>query len=204
MKKLVVLTLVGTFVFANISGVKAAEEPVNAGNEETSSGIEVTLSDEQKSALKRYESTFINTGLYEEFTIANTGKMLSSKGFDELKLKYNMSKDDMNFVQSFIESNNASVDASTRRISSRMYIEGFRVYLSYSEAKSYLGTAVAAGPVAITGALAVLGGTVGGPLGAVVCGIAGVYGCNAIVTTYTKAIKAKRGVWLGWGGVGIN
>lgn len=110
----------------------------------------------------------------------------------------------MEFIKNFINVNNMAVLHNKYGISTMMYVKNFRVYLSYNETKSYLGTAAATGPIEITGALAALSATVGGPVGAVVCGDAGLYGASRVVNVTKEAVRKKKGVWIGWDGIGIH
>lgn len=212
MKKILSTIFAATLFITSIQGVSASEdhnkngEPTQtiAGNNESDG-----LSAKQEEALKTYTELFVDSGMYQDFEISDKGEMISNKSFAQLQSEYNLTDEEINFIENIVTVNNQSALAPSEIPAApnprlRMSIKNFRVYLTYGETKSYLGSAVIAGPIAVIGALATIGSVVGGPIGTVVCSLAGVYGANYIVEVTKSAINKRKGIWLGWGGIGIN
>lgn len=205
MKKIIIATATVSMLLANVQGINAnAKEPAPSfiqSDIDTNDFESVSLSEEQKEALAYYQKIFIDSNLYKEYSLDSQGRLVTELSDMEIQNKYALSDADMEFISDVLETNHNS---ATPKANTRMTIKNFRVYLTYSETKSYLGGAITAGPVAVTGALAVIGAAVGGPLGSVVCGVAGIYGASYIVSVANNAIRNRRGVWIGWGGIGLN
>lgn len=204
MKKLLTATLATTMLFSGTMGISANESTEPTVKNLSQNYEEINLTDEQEAVLQRYQNIFIDTGMYNEFTVTDDGALSTTQNYSFLKAKYNVSDNDIQFVKNFVTANQMAVQQAKTGIRTRLAVKNFRVYLTYKETKSYLGTVVTSGPIAVIGALAALGMTVGGPAGAVISGVAGIYGASYVVTVTRKAIKQKKGVWVGWGGIGIN
>lgn len=211
MKKILSTIFAAALLITNIQGVNASEGQNKMGESVSSisrSSESEGLSSEQEAALKTYMELFVDSGMYQDFQLSDKGEMVSSKSFAQLQTEYGLSDDEMAFIQNIIATNNRAAQSPVTipgapNPRTRMSVKNFRVYLTYSETKSYLGSAVIAGPIAVIGALAAIGGMVGGPLGTVVCGLAGAYGASHIVDVTKSAINKRKGIWLGWGGIGI-
>lgn len=212
MKKILSTIFATALLITNIQGVTASEGQSKMEKSVLSVSMSSEhggLNSEQEKALKTYTELFVDSGMYQDFQLSDKGEMVSIKSFAQLQEEYGLNEDEMAFIQKVIATNNQAVQspidipgAPNPRI--RMSVKNFRVYLTYNETKSYLGSAVIAGPIAVVGALAAIGGMAGGPLGTVVCGLAGAYGASHIVDVTKSAINKRKGIWLGWGGIGIN
>ena len=204
MKKLLTATMATTMLFTGTMGISANESTIPTVTNVSPNYEEINLTEEQDAVLQRYQRVFINTGMYQEFTVTDDGALTTAQDYTSLQKKYSVSEDDIQFVKDLVAANQKAVQQAKTGIRTRMTVKNFRVYLTYNETKSYLGTVVTSGPIAVIGALAALGMTVGGPAGAVISGVAGIYGASYVVTVTRNAIKQKKGVWVGWGGIGIN
>lgn len=211
MKKILCTVFAAALLVTSIQGVSASEDHKNGEGTTITIKNESTdgLTAEQEKSLATYTKLFIDSGMYKDFELSEKGEMVSDKSYVQLQSDYGLTNEEMNYIKNIVEVNNQAVqtpivipEAPNPRL--RISVRNFRVYLSYSETKSYLGSAVIAGPVAVIGALAVIGSMAGGPVGTVVCSLAGAYGANYIVEVTKSAINKRRGIWLGWGGIGIN
>lgn len=203
MKKLFTAIMASAIMLTGTIQAQASEHPTN-NSHDTNDYESFNLTDEQAEILNQYEKSFIKTGMYKEFSLNTHGALTTDKSFSDLQEKYNVSDDDIRFISNFIQMNQTTAMQISNGIGPRMTVKNFRVYLTYKETNSFLGTVVTSGPIAVIGALAALGMTVGGPAGAVISGVAGIYGASHVVTVTRKAINQKKGVWIGWGGIGIN
>lgn len=212
MKKILSTIFAAALLITSIQGVSASEGQNKMGKSVSSVSMSSEsdgLSSEQEKALKTYTELFVDSGMYQDFQLSDKGEMVSSKSFEQLQAEYGLNEEEMTFIKRVIATNNQAAQSPIEIPGSvnprtRMSVKNFRVYLTYNETKSYLGSAVIAGPIAVIGALAAIGGMVGGPLGTVVCGLAGAYGASYIVDVTKSAINKRKGIWLGWGGIGIN
>lgn len=209
MKKLFTIALSLSMVGTSIPAIHAQETTTKSAIDEMTVNTQdanyemIQLTKEQKEILNREQEIFINTGLVKEFTLNNEGYLTSSKNYDSLQTQYGLTNKDMKFVQTLVETYNNAAKLGQSRIMTRMQFKNFRVYLSYNETKSYLGTAVYAGPVATAAALAAICMACSGPA-AIVTGAIAVLGTSRVITVTKSALAKKHGVWLGWGGIGIN
>lgn len=205
MKKLLAIALTLGMIGTNIPAIHAQETSNDTtGNTQNLNNFEtIELTKEQKEILKHEQEVFIETGLVNEFTLNSEGYMVSSKNYDTLQVQYGLSNTDTEFVKNLVETYNNAAKMGKSTIQSRMQFKNFRVYLSYNETKSYLGTAVYAGPVATAAALAAICMACSGPA-AVVTGAIAVLSTSHVITVTKSALAKKHGVWLGWGGIGIN
>lgn len=194
MKKLIVFTLALVLFIGGTVNPVHASEPDNEYYEEKS---------EQLESLQKYNRIFIENGMINEFTLNENFELTTSKDFEELKIKYSLSDDDLAYVRELINFQNKSQQIKDMIPYYRFSFKNFRLYLTASETKSYLGTAAAAGPVAMAGALAALGTVVGGPAGSAISIAIGVVGSALICRKVSEATNKHKGIWIGWGGIGI-
>lgn len=210
MKKILCTVFATAMFVTSVQGTNASE------NRKNSEGTAIKVMNEssegltagQEKSLATYTKLFVDSGMYKDFELSEKGEMVSKKRFAQLQSDYGLTNEEMDFIKNIVDINNQAIqnliipESPNPRL--RLSVRNFRVYLTYSETKSYLGSAVIAGPIAVVGALSAIGGMAGGPLGTVVCGLAGVYGANYIVEVTKSAINKRRGIWLGWGGIGMN
>lgn len=87
MKKLLTATMATTMLFTGTMGISANESTIPTVTNVSPNYEEINLTEEQDAVLQRYQRVFINTGMYQEFTVTDDGALTTAQDYTSLQKK---------------------------------------------------------------------------------------------------------------------
>ncbi|WP_206921972.1 hypothetical protein [Alicyclobacillus suci] len=164
-------------------------------------------------AAQDFLGKMISSGLINEFSFDQNGKLTLNDSISDLASKYNLNSSDVANLQAIINAaqsyGSESTSSSKTGIQPQLSYSGGTVYFSHDDVDAYLFAAASVGPAALMAALDALATLTGGPVGAGLSLILDVLGASSLAGFTYMCVQAEyngQGVYIGltWNGVFPN
>jgi len=205
MKKIISLFLVLSLLVGMYTLPVSASETSVLGNELDGIRLSDYIDDEDLEFFSKLEKVL------DEFTLSKDGTLELKKSLIEIQEEAGFSKAEMVIFEDMLGFNkenpaigitqiDSQIDESA--ISTKVYVEDWKVYFTYDEVLTLLFAAAQIGPAAMVAALSALGTAIGGLVGTTVAAILGYITAASFCYLVIRAVSMKKGVYIGldWDG----